>query len=97
MRRNSKLSMVFIIIFAGWFIGVPIYGGYSLLNEADFLAAKPQFENPDLIDLLAISKKLFYSPVMAVLTIYFNPLNLFSFDFFPKTVSLKNKNSILRR
>ncbi len=48
MWRHSKLSKIFLIIFAGWFIGVPTYGGYLLLNEADFLATLPQVENPDI-------------------------------------------------
>ena len=92
----SKPIMILIIIFAGWFIGISGYSGYSLLNDADFLATEPQFENPDLYGLLSISKNLFYSPIIAVLTIFPNLLNQFSIGFFPETVSLQNKNPILR-
>ncbi len=72
MWRNSKLSKIFIIIFAGWFIGVPIYGGYLLLNDADFLATLPQFENPDIDGFSIVLKKQLFLIIPTANT-YFPP------------------------
>jgi hypothetical protein len=96
MPRHSKLILVLILVFAGWFIGVSSYQGYSLLNEADFMATNPQFENPDLFGPLAGSKKVFCFPIMARLTLSLNPRNHLSFIFFPKPASSKNSQFILR-
>ena len=89
MWRISKLSKIFIMIFAGWFIGVPIYGGYALLNDADFLATLPQFENPDIdgFFLIVLKKQLFL--IIPTLTPIFLPIGCQAFRSFSQALSLR--------
>jgi hypothetical protein len=91
----NKTNAILIIIFAGWFIGIPIYSGYSLLNEADFLAALPQFENPDLDSFSSIMKKQSF-PIIPTLIPIFLPIGRLAFHSFPQTFSLERINPILR-
>jgi hypothetical protein len=95
MWRISKPSKIFIMIFAGWFIGVPIYGGYLLLNDADFLATLPQFENPDIDGFAIVLKKQLFL-IIPTLAPFFLPIGRLAFGFFSQAFSLAGINPILR-
>jgi len=94
-RHSNKTIKISLIIFAGWFIGVPIYGGYSLLNDADFLATLPQLENPDLDGFSSILKNQLFL-IIPTVTPIFLPIGRLAFRPFSHTFSLEGINPILR-
>ena len=90
------MKKLIIIIFTGWHIGVSGYIGYSLLNDADFLATLPQLEIPDLHALFANGKN---QAILAHPDLPASPSLISSgyiFRFFSKTGSLEKLNPILR-
>jgi hypothetical protein len=94
-RHSTKTMKVLLFIFAGWFIGIPIYGGYALLNDADFLATLPQVENPDLDGFSIVLKKQLFLIVPTLMPVFFASIHL-AFRLFPETFSLAGINPILR-
>jgi hypothetical protein len=94
-RHSNKTIRILLIIFAGWFIGVPIYGGYSLLYDADFLATLPQFENLDLDGFSSILKNQLFLIIPPVTPIFL-PIGRLAFSPFSQTLSFEGINPILR-
>jgi hypothetical protein len=94
-HHSNKTIKILLIIFAGWFIGVPIYGEYSLLNDADFLAALPQFESLDLDGISFILKNQLFL-IIPTATPIFLPIGRLAFHPFPQTFSFEGINPILR-
>ena len=94
-RHSNKTIKVLLIIFAGWFIGVPIYCGYSLLSDVDFLATLPQMENPDLDGFSFVLKNQLFLIITAVTPIFL-PIRRLTFHPFSQTFSLEGINPILR-
>jgi hypothetical protein len=96
MWRHSKTIKLLLIIFVGWFIGAPGYFGYAILNDADFLATLPQFENPDLDGLSAVWKSPFFSTFPAVPNSSYLQANGLSSRSFTGTRSSENLDPVLR-
>ena len=60
MKRHPQTINLLILVFIVWFLGTPVYCGYALLNEADFLAPLPQWENADS-DIFTTAVKNYFS------------------------------------
>jgi hypothetical protein len=96
MRRLSKTTTKgLLLVFAGWFIGVSVFYGYSLLNDADFLATLPQVENQDLDGFSSILNAQL-SLIVPTLTPIFLLIDSLALRSFTQTFSLERINPILR-
>jgi hypothetical protein len=92
---SNKMKIV-VIILAGWIIVVSGSFGYTLLNDADFLATLPQFENADPYGLSADWKNQFFPTLSTGPGVSYLQTNNLSFCFFSGTRFPENLNPILR-
>ena len=55
-RNRNIIRVIFLVSILSVFLGISSYLYYDALLEADFLAANPSYENPDLAGLPADKK-----------------------------------------
>jgi hypothetical protein len=62
VERTHKIKLLLVILISLILPLLSAYTGYYVLMEADFLSAKPKFENTDLDCLLFSKKQEFTTP-----------------------------------
>jgi hypothetical protein len=64
VKRKHKIQILLVLAISLILPLLLAYGNYYVLMEADFLSARPKFENTDLDCLLLSKKQIFITPTV---------------------------------